>query len=137
MCRLSYATSVLQTFGDFDLNAVMLQEGHIRQLTKDKRHFREDTVVAIPSTIRAAEVRSNYHNRNHVFSLLLTSNDSDVLYTVTYCTMENDFIHSPRLMQYCTCALLFQEGSVFIGVKIYGLPKFVQGEQVVQFKKSF
>jgi hypothetical protein len=53
-CVLAYAISLLESYGDFDLQAVMLQEGHVTQLSGDrKKHFREDTVVAIPSTVRA------------------------------------------------------------------------------------
>lgn len=50
---LSYAVSLLESYGDFDLQAVMLQEGHVAQVAPDrKKHFREDTVVAIPLTYR-------------------------------------------------------------------------------------
>jgi len=50
---LSYAVSLLESYGDFDLQAIMLQEGHVAQVAHErKKHFREDTVVAIPSTYR-------------------------------------------------------------------------------------
>jgi len=53
-CVLAYAISLLESYGDFDLQAIMLQEGHVTQLNGDRRkHFREDTVVAIPSAVRA------------------------------------------------------------------------------------
>jgi len=53
-CVLSYAVSLLESYGDFDLQAIMLQEGHVAQIDPDRRkHFREDTVVAVPANYRA------------------------------------------------------------------------------------
>jgi hypothetical protein len=81
-CKLPYAISVLESYGDFDLQAVMLQDGHANHVTKERRHFKEDTVVPIPSSIQ-------------------TNGD----------------------------------GHVYVGVKFYGLTKFVQDYFVMDITK--
>lgn len=73
-CKLPYFISLLESDGTYDMKAVMLADGHIRQ-TERKRSLREDTVISIPTRLHTSFRSGNLYVGIKIYGLPSASQD--------------------------------------------------------------